>query len=48
MLRLIRSGPQAHEGDPPEVGGPGHQRTPARPLSASTSQHDLAAAKAGN
>lgn len=32
ILRLIRSGPQRHE---PQEGGPGEQRTPARPISAS-------------
>jgi len=34
MMRLIRKGPQEHEGEVHEDGGPGQQRTPARPLSA--------------
>jgi cytochrome d ubiquinol oxidase subunit I len=34
VLRLIRVGPQAHEGERIEHGGPGRERTPARPLSA--------------
>jgi len=34
MMRLIRKGPQEHEGEVHEHGGPGQQRTPARPLSA--------------
>jgi cytochrome d ubiquinol oxidase subunit I len=45
MMRLVRRGPKTHEGDAPAHGGPGHQRTPARPLSAahegnSEGQHD--------
>jgi len=34
MMKLIRKGPQAHEGKSQEQGGPGQPRTPARPLSA--------------
>lgn len=34
MMRLIKKGPQEHEGEHHEDGGPGKQRTPARPLSA--------------
>lgn len=34
LLRLIRKGPVTDEGARPESGGPGHPRTPARPLSA--------------
>jgi cytochrome d ubiquinol oxidase subunit I len=34
MMKLIRKGPQAHEGQSSEHGGPGQHRTPARPLSA--------------
>jgi cytochrome d ubiquinol oxidase subunit I len=34
MMRLIRKGPQAHEGESVDHGGPGQHRTPARPLSA--------------
>lgn len=34
MMRLVRKGPQNHEGDALSHGGPGHLRTPARPLSA--------------
>jgi cytochrome d ubiquinol oxidase subunit I len=34
MMRLIKKGPQTHEGDAHEHGGPGQHRTPARPLSA--------------
>ena len=34
MMRLVGKGPKTHEGDTPTHGGPGHQRTPARPLSA--------------
>ena len=33
MMRLVRKGPKTHEGEQP-IGGPGQQRTPARPLSA--------------
>jgi cytochrome d ubiquinol oxidase subunit I len=36
LFRLIRVGPKAHEGDDWGAGGPGHERTPARPLSASS------------
>ena len=34
MMKLIRKGPQPHEGQSSEHGGPGQHRTPARPLSA--------------
>lgn len=34
MMRLIKKGPQTHEGETHEHGGPGQHRTPARPLSA--------------
>jgi len=34
MLRLVRKGPQPHEGERVTHGGAGRQRTPARPLSA--------------
>jgi len=34
MMRLVRKGPITHEGDDDTHGGPGQQRTPARPLSA--------------
>ncbi|WPO99377.1 cytochrome ubiquinol oxidase subunit I [Pseudomonas sp. HR96] len=34
MMRLVRKGPKTHEGDAPIQGGPGTQRTQARPLSA--------------
>jgi len=34
MLRLVRKGPQPHEGERITEGGAGRQRTPARPLSA--------------
>jgi cytochrome d ubiquinol oxidase subunit I len=45
MMRLVRKGPVAHEGDEHTHGGPGQQRTPARPLSAAhegadEGQHD--------
>jgi cytochrome d ubiquinol oxidase subunit I len=33
MMRLVRKGPKAHE-ETINTGGPGTQRTPARPLSA--------------
>lgn len=38
LLRLVRKGPIAHEGDHPEDGGPGKDRQPMRPLSAATEQ----------
>ncbi|MGI4839142.1 MAG: cytochrome ubiquinol oxidase subunit I [Janthinobacterium lividum] len=39
MMRLVRKGPKAHHDDQPH-GGPGQQRTPARPLSAAdTGEH---------
>jgi len=34
MMKLIRKGPQPHEGRSQDHGGPGKHRTPARPLSA--------------
>lgn len=34
MMKLIRKGPQPHEGQSQDHGGPGQHRTPARPLSA--------------
>jgi cytochrome d ubiquinol oxidase subunit I len=34
LLRMICKGPVISEGSSPEVGGPGHFRTPMRPLSA--------------
>ena len=36
LFRLILVGPQPHEGGQTAQGGPGHERTPARPLSASS------------
>jgi cytochrome d ubiquinol oxidase subunit I len=40
--RLIRVGPKPFEGARPEEGGPGRERQPMRPLSASTEENDLA------
>jgi len=40
MMRLVRKGPIAHEGDGQPSGGPGQQRTPARPLSAAVEGTD--------
>jgi cytochrome d ubiquinol oxidase subunit I len=40
--RLIRVGPKPFEGARPEEGGPGKERQPMRPLSASTEENDLA------
>lgn len=37
ILRLIRKGPVPHEGQEQIEGGPGRERTPARPLSAAAS-----------
>ena len=34
MMRLVRKGPKTDEGKEVSTGGPGQQRTPARPLSA--------------
>jgi cytochrome d ubiquinol oxidase subunit I len=34
LCRLIRKGPVMSEGQQAEVGGPGQERTPARPMSA--------------
>lgn len=39
LMRLIRVGPESHEGDQPEVGGPGKDRHPMRPLSAAAEPH---------
>jgi cytochrome d ubiquinol oxidase subunit I len=39
LMRLIRVGPESHEGDHPEDGGPGKDRHPMRPLSAATEPH---------
>ena len=40
MMRLVRKGPITHEGDDETHGGPGQQRTPARPLSAAVEGTD--------
>ncbi|WP_010226428.1 cytochrome ubiquinol oxidase subunit I [Pseudomonas donghuensis] len=40
MMRLVRKGPKTGEGDETNPGGPGQQRTPARPLSAADDDHD--------
>jgi len=40
VLRLIRGGPLSDEGEPLSYGGPGHERTPARPLSAADQAFD--------
>ncbi len=40
MMRLVRKGPQTHEGSEPTHGGPGQKRTPARPLSAADDGSD--------
>jgi len=40
MLRLVRKGPVTDEGKAPGSGGPGQQRTPARPLSAADEELD--------
>jgi cytochrome d ubiquinol oxidase subunit I len=40
MMRLVRKGPQTGEGDEENPGGPGQQRTPARPLSAADDGHE--------
>lgn len=45
MLRLIRRGPAVPDDDTPE-GGPGEQRTPARPLSAANEPGDASTAGA--
>jgi cytochrome d ubiquinol oxidase subunit I len=36
LMRLVRKGPQVQENHQPPQGGPGQDRTPARPLSAAT------------
>jgi cytochrome d ubiquinol oxidase subunit I len=38
VLRLVRKGPQTFDTAHPVDGGPGHKRTPARPLSAADDQ----------
>lgn len=40
MMRLVRKGPVTHESTEPAHGGPGQQRTPARPLSAADDSGD--------
>ena len=40
LLRLVRSGPLSDEGEPLAYGGPGQERTPARPLSAADQAFD--------
>ena len=47
---LVRKGPETGEGDEPTHGGPGQQRTPARPLSAADDDHadDHASLSKGN
>jgi cytochrome d ubiquinol oxidase subunit I len=40
MMRLVRKGPHTGEGDAQPPGGPGQQRTPARPLSAADDSAD--------
>ncbi|WP_145570969.1 cytochrome ubiquinol oxidase subunit I [Yersinia bercovieri] len=42
MMRLIRQGPKAHEGEQQDPGGPGQHKTPARPLSAVSEPFDSA------
>ncbi|MGB6105975.1 MAG: cytochrome ubiquinol oxidase subunit I [Pusillimonas sp.] len=42
MLRLIRQGPDEHEDEPSQSGGPGESRTPARPLSAASDSDEPA------
>ncbi|MDB5935630.1 MAG: cytochrome ubiquinol oxidase subunit [Massilia sp.] len=44
VMRLVRGGPQHFDAVQPPEGGPGHERTPARPMSAAL---DNAEAKAG-
>jgi len=39
-MRLVRKGPHTGEGDAQPPGGPGQQRTPARPLSAADDSAD--------
>lgn len=43
LLRLVRKGPVMHEGDDEPIGGPGQERTPARPLSAVDDPGEVAA-----
>lgn len=40
MMRLVRKGPKTGEGEEHTPGGPGQQRTPARPLSAADDGHE--------
>ena len=40
MMRLVRKGPKTGEGEETITGGPGQQRTPARPLSAADTHED--------
>jgi len=40
MMRLVRKGPVSNEGKEQNSGGPGQQRTPARPLSAAEDGSD--------
>jgi cytochrome bd ubiquinol oxidase subunit I len=47
MLRLVRKGPQPHEGEQPTSGGAGRTRTPARPLSAPEEGLDDGSGNAG-
>lgn len=47
MLRLVRKGPEMHEGDTGLVGGPGHERQQMRPISAAT-EDDLRTAAQRN
>lgn len=48
LLRLVRKGPQPHEGEHAEQGGPGQRRQPMRPLSAAArSDRDDATGKEG-
>lgn len=48
LLRLVRKGPQPHEGEREEQGGPGQKRQPMRPLSAAAkSDRDDATGREG-
>ena len=40
MLRLMHKGPEFVHADPVDHGGPGHFKTPMRPLSAATEKTD--------
>ena len=48
MMRLVRKGPLIDEGAEPAHGGPGQQRTPARPLSAADDGEDADSLNKGN